>query len=122
MVKEYEERRNILFEGLKGIDGVKCVLPEGTFYAFPNISGFGKTSWGVAKYLLNEYRVATIPGSIFGKRGEGYLRISFASNVTILKEAVSRIKEGLNSLQKNKLRKNRDEIFDAQVAAREVLF
>jgi aspartate/methionine/tyrosine aminotransferase len=100
MVMEYQKRRNILCEGLNGIDGVKCVLPEGSFYAFPNFSSLGMTSWDLAKYLLKEYRVATIPGSIFGDRGEGYLRISFATDTRILKEAVSRIKAGINSLKR----------------------
>jgi aspartate/methionine/tyrosine aminotransferase len=98
MVRAYEGRRKIIYEGLKAIDGVSCLLPESTFYAFPNISGFGLTSWELAKYLVKEYRVALVPGSIFGNNGEGYIRISFATNSQTLKEGISRIKKGLEAL------------------------
>ena len=98
MVRAYEKRRKIIYEGLNAIDGVSCLLPESTFYAFPNISGFGLTSWELAKYLVKEHRVAVVPGSIFGNNGEGYIRISFAMNSQTLKEGISRIKKGLEAL------------------------
>jgi aspartate/methionine/tyrosine aminotransferase len=98
MVRAYERRRKIIYEGLNAIEGVSCILPESTFYAFPNISGFGLTSWELAKYLVKEHRVAMVPGSIFGNNGEGYLRISFAMNSRTLKEGISRIKKGLEAL------------------------
>lgn len=100
MVKEYEKRRNILCEGLNKIEGITCSMPEGAFYAFPNISSFSMTSWDFAKFLLDVSKVATIPGSIFGNRGEGFLRISFAANIALLQEAISRIEEGIRLLQK----------------------
>jgi aspartate/methionine/tyrosine aminotransferase len=98
MVRAYERRRKIIYEGLNAIDGVACILPESTFYAFPNKSGFGLTSWELAKYLVKEHRVAVVPGSIFGNNGEGYIRISFAMNSQTLKEGISRIKKGLEAL------------------------
>lgn len=100
MVREYEERRKVIYEGLNEIEGITCILPEATFYAFPNISKLGMTSWDFAKYLVKEHKVATVPGSIFGKQGEGYLRVSFALDVTRLKEGISRIKKGAESLRK----------------------
>jgi aspartate/methionine/tyrosine aminotransferase len=98
MVRAYERRRKIIYEGLNAIDGVSCILPESTFYAFPNISGFGLTSWELAKYLVKKHRVAVIPGSIFGNNGEGYIRISFALNSQTLKEGILLIKKGLEAL------------------------
>ncbi len=98
MVRAYQRRRKIIYEGLNAIDGLSCLLPESTFYAFPNISGFGLTSWKLAKYLVKEHRVAVVPGSIFGNNGEGYIRISFAMNSQTLKEGISRIKKGLEAL------------------------
>jgi aspartate/methionine/tyrosine aminotransferase len=102
MVKEYEKRRRLIHEGLNAIDGVSCILPAATFYAFPNISRLGMTSWDLAKYLVSEQRVAVVPGSIFGKNGEGYLRVSFALDPAGLQEGVSRIKEGVDVLRKCK--------------------
>jgi aspartate/methionine/tyrosine aminotransferase len=98
MLRAYQRRRKIIYEGLNAIDGVSCILPESTFYAFPNISGFGLTSWELAKYLVKEYRVAVVPGSIFGNNGEGYIRISFGMNSQTLKEGIRRIKKGLEAL------------------------
>jgi aspartate/methionine/tyrosine aminotransferase len=98
MVRAYQRRRKIIYDGLNAINGVSCILPESTFYAFPNISGFGLTSWELAKYLVKEHRVAVVPGSIFGNNGEGYIRISFAMNSQILKEGISRIRKGLEAL------------------------
>lgn len=98
MLREYERRRAIIHEGLNGIEGVSCILPEGTFYAFPNISEIGLSSWELARYLVKEHKVSTVPGSIFGNNGEGHLRISFAIDTERLKEGISRIKEGIESI------------------------
>ena len=98
MLKEYEKRRAIIHEGLNEIEGVSCILPESTFYAFPNISKTGMTSWDLAKYLVKEYKVAVVPGSIFGKRGEGYLRVSFAVDAETIKEGIFRMKKGIEAL------------------------
>ena len=100
MLREYEERRKVIYEGLNDIEGMTCILPEATFYAFPNISELGMTSWALAKYLVKEYKVATVPGNVFGKQGEGYLRISFALDMARLEEGISRIKKGAESLRK----------------------
>jgi len=101
MLKEYARRRDIIHKGLNEIDGVSCLRPEATFYAFPNISEVGLGSWDLAKYLVRKHRVALVPGSIFGKNGEGYLRLSFAAEEALLKEGLSRIKAGVEEVKKS---------------------
>ncbi|MGD2185357.1 MAG: pyridoxal phosphate-dependent aminotransferase [Desulfobacterales bacterium] len=100
MVAAYERRRQVIYEGLNAIDGITCLLPESTFYAFPNVSSFGLSSWDFAKYLVKEHRVAVVPGSIFGQRGEGFVRISFAADEEILRNGIKRIKSAAEALRK----------------------
>lgn len=100
MVAAYEKRRQVIHEGLNAIDGITCLLPESTFYAFANISSFGLSSWDFAKYLVKNHRVAVVPGSIFGQRGEGYVRISFAADENVLQEGIERIKSAAAALRK----------------------
>jgi len=97
MLSHYEKRRAIVHQGLNEIEGITCMLPEATFYAFPNISKLGLTSWDLAKYLAKEHQVALIPGSIFGKRGEGYMRLSFATGEDLLQEGLARIQAGVKA-------------------------
>ena len=99
MISEYKKRRKILCDGISEIKGLTCLLPESTFYAFPNISALKKSSWDVAIYLLEKFKVATIPGSVFGKNGEGHLRLSFAVDERTIKEGLFRLKEGIRVLQ-----------------------
>jgi aspartate/methionine/tyrosine aminotransferase len=98
MVETYGKRRRIVYEGLNAIDGIQCLKPESTFYAFPNISSFGLSSWEFAEYLVKEHKVAVVPGSIFGKAGEGYVRLSFAASIEHLKEGMARIRRGVEAL------------------------
>jgi aspartate/methionine/tyrosine aminotransferase len=100
MVAAYERRRHVIHEGLNALDGITCLLPESTFYAFPNISSFGLSSWEFAKFLVKEHRVAVVPGSIFGRRGEGFVRISFAADENVLREGINRIKSATAALRK----------------------
>jgi aspartate/methionine/tyrosine aminotransferase len=100
MVAAYERRRAVIHEGLNAIDGIACLLPESTFYAFPNISSFGLSSWDFAKYLVKEHRIAVVPGSIFGQRGEGFVRISFAADENVLREGIKRVKSAAAALRK----------------------
>jgi len=72
--------------------------PEGAFYAFPNITGTGKSSEELSMYLLEKYGVVTVPGNAFGQYGEGYLRFSFATSVDMIKEGIDKIKEGIKNL------------------------
>ena len=98
MLKEYEKPRAIVHQGLNAIEGVSCSLPASTFYAFPNFTKLGLTSWNLAKYLVREHKVALLPGSIFGTEGEGFLRLSYAIDPAKLKEAIARIKTGVGQL------------------------
>ncbi len=98
MVTTYDKRRHLVHEGLNDIDGITCLKPESTFYAFPNISSLGLSSWDFAKYMVREHKVAIVPGSIFGKAGEGYVRLSFAANMEQLTEGIARIRRGVATL------------------------
>jgi aspartate/methionine/tyrosine aminotransferase len=100
MVATYEKRRELVYEGLNAIDGIGCIKPESTFYAFPNVSSCGLSSWDFAKYLVREHQVAVVPGSIFGKAGEGYVRLSFAASMEQLQEGIDRIGRGVAALKK----------------------
>jgi aspartate/methionine/tyrosine aminotransferase len=92
MVKKYEKRRNKIVKDLNKIKPYSCFKPAGTFYLFLNIKGFGKPSMKIAEELLDKVYLATVPGSSFGKAGEGYLRLSFATSDKNLEEAVRRFK------------------------------
>lgn len=93
MVKDYARRRDIVIDGLNNIPGISCKKSPGSFYAFPNIKSFGKSSQEFAEELVREAGVVAVPGSAFGSMGEGYLRIVFANSDENLKEAVRRIGE-----------------------------
>jgi aspartate/methionine/tyrosine aminotransferase len=91
MVAEYRVRRDLLVKGLNEIPGIHCRTPQATFYAFPNITGLGKSSEWLADYLLEEAGVALLPGTAFGTHGEGYIRLCFANSVENLQKALERI-------------------------------
>lgn len=99
MVETYAKRRELVYEGLNAIDGIGCIKPESTFYAFPNIASTGRSSWDFARYLVKEHRVAVVPGSIFGQAGEGYVRLSFAAGMDQLREGIARIARGVAALR-----------------------
>lgn len=92
MKEEFKKRRDWLVKALNDIEGIECRMPKGAFYAFPNISSFGLTSREFADRLLDEEGVALAWGTSFGDYGEGYLRISYATSLENLMEAVKRIK------------------------------
>jgi aminotransferase len=96
MVGHYRRRRNLFIQGLNEIPGFQCIMSPGSFYAFPNIKAFGRTSEQFALELLSEAGVAAIPGTAFGAMGEGYLRFSFANSDENLQEAVARIKHHIS--------------------------
>lgn len=98
MVERYAKRREIIYNGLNSIEGISCIKPESTFYAFPNISSFGMSSWDFAKYMVKEHKVAVVPGSIFGEKGEGFVRISFATSSKNLELALEKINKGVAPL------------------------
>lgn len=92
MADEYKERRDLLVNGLNELEGVTCAMPQGTFFAFPNIKALNMTSDKVAEKIVEEVQVVTTPGSAFGSAGEGYLRLSFASDKEDIIEALKRLK------------------------------
>ncbi len=98
MVAAYEKRREIVYKGLNSIDGISCIKPESTFYAFPNISSFGLSAWEFAERLIKTNKVAVVPGSIFGEHGEGFVRVSFAVDSAGLETAIERIRDGVKNL------------------------
>jgi aminotransferase len=98
MLAEYERRRDALVDGLNETGIITCKKPAGTFYAFPNITRTGFNSQAFAEKLLKEAKVVTVPGSAFGRQGEGHLRLSFATSIDNVKEAVRRIAEYCASL------------------------
>ena len=91
MMSEFRQRRDLFVAGLNGIDGIQCAVPGGAFYAFPNITGLGRTSKEVADYLLQEGGVAALAGDDFGPNGAGYVRFSYANSLDNLKKALERI-------------------------------
>lgn len=101
VIKEYKRRRDALVGGLNRIPGMKCRSPQGAFYAFPNVSSYGKSSDWLADLLLEEAGVAVLPGTSFGKYGEGYLRLCFANSMENIHQAVERISPVLAGLKES---------------------
>jgi aminotransferase len=99
MVEDYNRRRLIIVKGLREI-GLPCFEPRGAFYAFPSIKCTGMTSEMFASKLLTEEKVAVVPGSAFGKCGEGYIRCCYATSLTEIEEALSRMKRFVNKYRK----------------------
>jgi aspartate/methionine/tyrosine aminotransferase len=95
MVAEFEARRAVVIEELRAIPGFTCVEPGGAFYTFPNVSRVGLPSRDLERALLEEAGVATIAGTSFGRRGEGYLRLSYANSLDNIREAMARIRAWL---------------------------
>jgi aspartate/methionine/tyrosine aminotransferase len=98
MVAEFRRRRDAIVDGLNALPGVKCALPRGAFYVFPNITGTGRPSAEVAKRLLDEAGVAVLAGTAFGAHGEGYLRLSYANSEANLRRALERMEPVFRSL------------------------
>lgn len=90
MIKEYNLRRRYLVEAFNRI-GMTCFNPEGAFYVFPSIQCTGMTSEEFCEKLLEEEKVAVVPGDAFGESGEGFVRVSYAYSLKHLMTAVERI-------------------------------
>ena len=90
MVEDYNRRRQVIVKGFRDI-GLSCFEPKGAFYAFPSIKCTGMTSEEFAEKLLSEEKVAVVPGSAFGKCGEGYIRCCYATSLTDIQEALKRM-------------------------------
>ena len=98
MVAEYRRRRDFVVTALDAIEGVKCPVPEGAFYAFPDVSAFGMSSREIADGLLYDAGVAVLPGTDFGANGEGKIRLSYVGEMATLEEGVRRIKAYFDGL------------------------
>lgn len=94
----YNQRRRFLVHEFRRMH-LDCFEPEGAFYIFPSIKKFGMTSEEFAARLLNEEKVAIVPGTAFGACGEGYLRVSYAYSIEELKEALGRLKRFIKRLE-----------------------
>jgi aspartate/methionine/tyrosine aminotransferase len=97
---EFIARRSLMIDGLNAIDGVTCAMPHGAFYAFPNVTSFGRTSAEVADHLLYDAGVCGLAGTAFGKHGEGYLRFSYANSRENLSLALERVAASLAKLER----------------------
>jgi len=106
MHRVFDERRQVMVSGLNALPGIRCRMPEGAFYAFPSVAGlYGKKAGtheltddiAVAKWLLEEARVAVVPGTPFG--APGYVRLSYATSTELIREGVKRIGDAVASLQ-----------------------
>ncbi len=97
MRKIFQKRKELVVKMLRETEGVTFVEPKGAFYAFPNIKATGMTSLDFANYLLDEFRVAAIPGTSYGKSGEGYLRFSFATKMDLIEEGLERFRQAVYS-------------------------
>jgi len=91
MREEFEKRRDYLISRLKKIKGIKCAVPDGAFYAFPDISQIEKNSKLFSDKLLEKAHVAVVQGSAFG--AEGFVRMSYATSMENLKEAMNRLEK-----------------------------
>jgi aminotransferase len=90
MVEDYNRRRLFMVKGLNKI-GLHCFEPKGAFYAFPSIKSTGMTSEEFAEKLLMEEKVAVVPGTAFGRGGEGYVRCCYATSLEDIEEALTRM-------------------------------
>ena len=98
MLETFRSRRDRVVPMLNAIEGVSCRIPQGAFYAFPSIRDTGMPALQLQRLLLQETGVALLSGTSFGKWGEGYLRISYATSMEVLAEAIGRIGETISTI------------------------
>jgi aminotransferase len=98
MVREYNRRRHFIVRGFNRI-GLECRNPKGAFYAFPYVGGTGLSSSDFAERLLNEKKVVTIPGDVFGEAGEGFLRCAYAASMDDIRKAIERMGDFVDGLK-----------------------
>lgn len=100
MVKEYKRRRDCAMKAINEIPGLSCRCPKGAFYIFINCKELHMGCEELAAYLLEEAKIALVPGNVFGAGGEGYLRMSFANSFENVEEGCRRLKEAVAKLAK----------------------
>ena len=95
MVAEFRARRQVIVGELNRIEGVRCRMPRGAFYAFPNVSAIDADAKRLATHLLDEAGLACLSGTAFGEAGRGYLRFSYANSQDNIREGIRRMREAL---------------------------
>lgn len=98
MARAYAAQRTALVEGLRGIKGVSCVMPAGAYFAFPRIKSLGLSSEAFASQLLANARVNGLPGTTFGRRGEGHVRFVFNAPLAEIEEGLRRLEAWTRTL------------------------
>lgn len=99
MVKEYQRRRDYAVKAINEIPGLHCECPKGAFYIFINCKSLNMKSADLSAYLLEEAKIALVPGDVFGPGGEGYLRMSFANSCENVVEGCAQLKKAVALLQ-----------------------
>ena len=99
MVAEFRQRRAAIVDGLNAIEGVSCIKPLGAFYVFPNVSQLPLSCQDLSDYLLEDAGVAVLPGTAFGKYGDGYLRLSYANSLENIQEALARMDAAISRIR-----------------------
>lgn len=99
MVTEFRLRRDAIVDGLNAIEGVSCIKPLGAFYVFPNVSQLPLSCQDLSDYLLEDAGVAVLPGTAFGKYGDGYLRLSYANSLENIQEALARMDSAISRIR-----------------------
>ena len=93
-VRELRRRRDVLIEGLNSLRGVSCIMPDGAFYAFADVTKTGMSSDEYSDWLLNETGVCVLPGGCFGDFGRDYVRLCYASTtVAMIEEALEKMNQ-----------------------------
>ena len=91
IVKEFEKRRNFIFENLNKLKNMNCFRPGGSFYAFPNVSKSNLSGEKFSEVALNNYGVALVPGTSFGDSAKMYIRLSYANSLENIEKAINRL-------------------------------
>jgi len=95
MMAAFKARRDVIVPGLNEIPDIRCHMPQGAFYVFPNIEGTGMKSKEMEQFLLHEAGVAVLAGTSFGAYGEGFIRLSYANSIENIEKALARIADAL---------------------------
>merc|ERR1712190_47582 len=102
MLAEYRRRRDYVVAELNSMPGVTCETPQGAFYAFPDVSQIGLPAQQMSDMILREAGVATLPGTDFGKTGEGHIRISYVTDMATLEKGMMRLKKFFTDIETGK--------------------
>jgi aspartate aminotransferase len=95
MVEEFRRRRDVIVPGLNAIEGIRCAMPRGAFYVFPNIEGTGMDERQFADFCMDEAGVAVLAGTSFGEHGRGFVRMSYANSIENIQKALANIEAAL---------------------------